>query len=221
MIDGVIFDMDGILFDTERLINECIASIGAEYGIDNTDYFINNCIGVSTAETKAFYRKELGEDFPIDEMYEKIRQMNNIRLAEGGMPVKPGVYLMLEYLKTNRYQIGLASSSSRKSIMHHIEAANMTEYFSVIVAGDEVEKGKPEPDIYLKALEKMNLKGKTVIAFEDSPNGLKAATRAGINAIMIPDLIPYSEELEPYVFERFNSMTSALEALKKGEIRPE
>ncbi len=221
MIDGVIFDMDGILFDTERLINECIATVGAEYGIENTDYFITNCVGVSTRETKAFYRKELGADFPVDEMYEKIRELNNIRLAEGGMPVKPGVYLMLEYLKTNRYQIGLASSSSRKSVMHHIEAANMTEYFSVIVAGDEVENGKPEPDIYLKALEKMNLKGKTVIAFEDSPNGLKAATAAGINAIMIPDIIPYSDELKPYVFERFNSMTSALEALKKGEIRPE
>ena len=95
----------------------------------------------------------------------------------------------------------------------------MTEYFSVVVAGDEVEKGKPEPDIYLKALEKMNLRNECVIAFEDSPNGLKAATRAGIRAIMIPDQIPYSEDLKSYVFERFNSMTDALEALKKGEIK--
>lgn len=221
MLDGVIFDMDGILFDTEKLINECIVSVGSEYGIQNIDYLIERCIGVSTSESKAIYRQELGEDFPVDEFFDKIREMNDLRLAEGGMPVKPGVYLMLEYLKTNRYQIGLASSSSRRSVMHHIEAANMTEYFSVIVAGDEVEKGKPEPDIYLKVLEKMNLKGKTVIAFEDSPNGLKAATRAGINAIMIPDIIPYNEDLKPYVFERFNSMTSALEALKKGEIRPE
>ena len=220
MIDGVIFDMDGILFDTERVVNECYAVVGAEYGIKDIDYIINSCIGVSTVETKAFCRKVLGEEFPVDEMYEKIREMVNVRLAEGGMPVKPGVYLMLEYLKTNRYQVGLASSSSRRSIMHHIEAANMTEYFSVIVAGDEVEKGKPEPEIYLKVLEEMNLKGKTVIAFEDSPNGLKSATRAGINAIMIPDQIPYSDELKPYVFERFNSMTAALEALKKGEIRP-
>lgn len=220
MIDGVIFDMDGILFDTEKLINECFAEVGTEYQIKDIDYIIQSCVGVTTAETKAFCHKVLGDDFPVDEMYEKIRELTNLRLAEGGMPVKPGVYLMLEYLKTNRYQIGLASSSSRRSIMHHIEAANMTEYFSVIVAGDEVEKGKPEPDIYLKALEKMNLKGKTVIAFEDSPNGLKSATAAGINAIMIPDQIPYSDELKPYVFERFNSMTSALEALKKGEIRP-
>ena len=220
MIDGVIFEMDGILFDTEKLINECFALVGAEYGIDNIDYIIKSCVGVTTAETKAFCRKVLGDDFPVDEMFAKIGEMNNLRLAEGGMPVKPGVYLILEYLKTNRYQVGLASSSSRRSIMHHIEAANMTEYFSVIVAGDEVEKGKPEPDIYLKALEKMNLKGKTVIAFEDSPNGLKSATRAGINAIMIPDQIPYSDELKPYVFEKFNSMTAALEAMKKGEIRP-
>lgn len=220
MIDGVIFDMDGILFDTEKVINECFAAVGAEYGIEEIDYIINSCVGVTTAETKVFCRKVLGEEFPVDEMFKKIREMTELRLAEGGMPVKPGVYLMLEYLKTNRYQVGLASSSSRRSIMHHIEAANMTEYFSVIVAGDEVEKGKPEPEIYLKVLEEMNLKGKTVIAFEDSPNGLKSATRAGINAIMIPDQIPYSDELKPYVFERFNSMTAALEALKKGEIRP-
>ena len=94
----------------------------------------------------------------------------------------------------------------------------MTEYFSVVVCGDMVEKGKPEPDIYLKTLDMMNLRGKNVIAFEDSPNGLMAATAAGIKAIMIPDEIPYSEELKPYVYERFNSMTAALEALKKGEI---
>lgn len=219
MIDGVIFDMDGILFDTEKLINECFAEVGVEYGIDNIDYIIESCVGVTTAETKIFCRNVLGEDFPVDEMYEKIKKRMEIRLAEGGMPVKPGVYLMLEYLKANRYQIGLASSSSRKSIMHHIEEANMTEYFSVIVAGDEVEKGKPEPDIYLKALEKMNVRKDAVIAFEDSPNGLKSATNAGIKAIMIPDQIPYSEDLQPYVFERFNSMTDALEALKKGEIK--
>ena len=94
----------------------------------------------------------------------------------------------------------------------------MTEYFSAIVCGDSVERGKPEPDIYLKVLEMMNLRGKNVYAFEDSPSGLMAATRAGIKAIMIPDQIPYNEELKPYVFEHFNSMTAALEALKKGEI---
>lgn len=219
MIDGVIFDMDGILFDTERLINECFAEVGLEFGIENMEYIIESCVGLTTVETKAFCKNVLGEDFPVEEMYEKIKKSMEIRLAEGGMPVKAGVYLMLEYLKANRYVIGLASSSSRKSIMHHIEEANMTEYFSVIVAGDEVEKGKPEPDIYLKALEKMNLRKEAVIAFEDSPNGLKSATNAGIKAIMIPDQIPYSEELQPYVFERFNSMTDALEALKKGEIK--
>lgn len=219
MIDGVIFDMDGILFDTEKLINECFAEVGVEYRIDNMDYIIESCVGLTTSETKKFCKKILGEDFPVEEMFGKIRNHMEIKLAEGGMPVKPGVYLMLEYLKANRYVIALASSSSRKSVMHHIEEANMTEYFSVIIAGDEVERGKPEPDIYLKALEKMNLRKDAVIAFEDSPNGLKSATAAGIKAIMIPDQIPYSEDLESYVFERFNSMTDALEALKKGEIK--
>ena len=94
----------------------------------------------------------------------------------------------------------------------------MTEYFSCIASANDVERGKPEPDIYNYVLEKMNLKGKNVIVFEDSPNGLKAATAAGLKAIMIPDQVPYTDELKPYVYEKINSMTAALEALKKGEL---
>lgn len=219
MIDGVIFDMDGILFDTERIFNECWAAAGRELGMENIEYYIEGCIGLTSAESKKFCMITLPADFPYDRMQHRIRELFSIRLEEGGMPVKSGVYLMLEYLKANRYPVGLASSSTRKSVMHHLEAAHMTEYFSAIVAGDDVEKGKPAPDIYLKVLELLNLNNKNVIAFEDSPNGLKSATAAGIKAIMIPDQIPYSDELKTYVYEKFNSMTSALEALKKNEIR--
>lgn len=219
MIDGFIFDMDGILFDTERLFNECFAMALGKYGIIDTEPFVKVCLGRSTKESKKLCLEMLPEKFPYDEMHRELKEMFDIRLAEGGIPVKSGVYLMLEYLKTNRYPVGLASSSSRKSVMHHLEAANMTDYFSVIASGDCVEKGKPEPDIYLYTLDKMNLRGKNVIAFEDSPNGLKSATAAGIKAVMIPDQVPYSEEYKDFVYERFNSMTSALEALKKGELR--
>lgn len=219
MIDGFIFDMDGILFDTERLFNECFSKALKSYGVENTEYFINVCMGRSTVESKKLCMEKLPADFPYDEMQHKLREMFNTRLAEGGMPVKPGVYLMLEYLKANRYPIGLASSSTMNSIKHHLNEANMTEYFSVIAGGDCVERGKPQPDIYMYVLEQMKLKGKNVMAFEDSPNGLKAASAAGLKAVMVPDQIPYSEELEPYVYERFNSMTAALEALKKGELK--
>ncbi len=219
MIDGFIFDMDGILFDTERLFNECFAIALGKYGITDSEPFVTACLGRSTVESRNICIQMLPEGFPYDEMQIELRNMLNKRLAEGGMPVKTGVYLMLEYLKANRYQIGLASSSSQKSVMHHLEAANMTDYFSVIASGDCVERGKPEPDIYFYALDKMNLRGKNVIVFEDSPNGLKAATAAGLKTIMIPDQVPYSEEVKQYVYEHFNSMTAALEALKKGELR--
>lgn len=219
MIDGFIFDMDGILFDTERLFNKCFANALREYGVEDTEYFLTACLGRSSAESKEICMEKLPVDFPYDEMQKNLREAFNTRLTEGGMPVKPGVYLMLEYLKTNRYPIALASSSTMKSVIHHLEEANMTEYFSVIVGGDCVENGKPQPDIYLYVLDKMNMKGKNVIAFEDSPNGLKAATAAGLKTVMIPDQIPFSEELKPYVYEKFNTMTSALEALKKGELR--
>lgn len=219
MIDGFIFDMDGILFDTERLFNECFSQALSEYGIEDTSYFLDACMGRSSVESKKLCMEKLPADFPYDEMQQKLRENFNTRLAEGGMPVKSGVYLMLEYLKTNRYPIGLASSSTMKSVTHHLDEANMREYFSVIAGGDCVEKGKPQPDIYMYVLDKMNLKGKNVIAFEDSPNGLKAATAAGIKAVMIPDQIPYTDTLKPYVYEKFNTMTDALEAIKKGELK--
>lgn len=220
MIDGFIFDMDGILFDTERLFNECFARAVKSYGIDSydVDKMVQLCLGRSTAESKELCLKVLPEGFPYDEMQTKLRKDFNDTLLEKGMPVKPGVYLMLEYLKANRYPVGLASSSSMASIMHHLEEANMTEYFSCIASANDVERGKPEPDIYNYVLEKMNLKGKNVIVFEDSPNGLKSATAAGLKAIMIPDQVPYTDELKPYVYEKINSMTAALEALKKGEL---
>ena len=218
MIDGFIFDMDGVLFDTERVFNQCFSEAGAEYGVPDIDYFLNACLGISAEESRNVCMARLPKDFPYDEMQLRVRELMNEKLSEEGMPVKSGVYLMLEYLKANRYPVGLASSSSRNSVMHHMEEANMTDYFSVIVCKDDVEKGKPAPDIYLKALDLMNLRGKNVYAFEDSPNGLRAASSAGLKAIMIPDQIPYSEDVKPYVYEHFNSMTSALEALKKGEI---
>lgn len=211
--------MDGILFDTERLFNQCFAEVLREYGIEDTSYFVNICLGRSTVESRQLCMEKLPVDFPYEEMQQKLRENFNLRLSEGGMPVKTGVYLMLEYLKANRYPMGLASSSTMKSVTHHLCEANMTEYFSVIAGGDLVERGKPQPDIYLYVLDSMNLRGKNVIAFEDSPNGLKAATAAGIKAVMIPDQIPYTDEFKPFVYERFNTMTAALEALKKGELK--
>ena len=153
MIDGFIFDMDGILFDTERLFNDCFARALSKYGITDTEPFVTVCLGRSTSESKKLCLERLPQDFPFDEMHIYLKEMFDMRLAEGGMPVKTGVYLMLEYLKTNRYPIGLASSSSYKSVMHHLEAANMKEYFSVIASGEAVDRGKPEPDIYLYALD--------------------------------------------------------------------
>ncbi len=220
MIDGFIFDMDGILFDTERLFNECFARALATFGVTGVDIdrMVELCLGRSTGESKEICLGILPEGFPYDEMQAKLREDFNNTLAEKGMPVKPGVYLMLEYLKANRYPVGLASSSSIGSIMHHLNEAHMTEYFTCIASANDVERGKPEPDIYNYVVEKMNLKGKNVIVFEDSPNGLKAATAAGLKAVMIPDQVPYTDDLRPYVYEKINSMTAALEALKKGEL---
>lgn len=219
MIDGFVFDMDGVLFDTERLCKRCSRIVAESYGIvDLIDEIYQKSIGLNRASDKKLYEEMIGKDFPYDEYRESCSEYVRKVIAEEGMPVKPGAYMLLEYLKTNRYKVALATSTSKKSTMSHLSVAKMTEYFDVIITGDMVTNGKPDPEIYLKACEKLNIKPQNAVAIEDSPNGLKSATAAGLKTIMVEDMIPYSVDLKPFVSMNLKSLTDVLELLSKGEI---
>lgn len=219
MIDGFVFDMDGVLFDTERLCQKCSRVVAEAYGIgDIIDDIYQKAIGLNRASEKKLYEEAVGKAFPYDEYRNECARQIRLIIAEEGMPVKAGAYMLLQYLKTNRYKIALATSTSKKSAMSHLEMSKMTEYFDVIITGDMVENGKPDPEIYLKACKGLEIVPQNAVAIEDSPNGLKSATAAGLRTIMVEDMIPYTPCLKPYASINLKSLTDVLELLRKGEL---
>lgn len=219
MTDGFVFDMDGVLFDTERLCQRCSSVVAKTYGIgDIIDNLYQQAIGLNRASEKKLFEQVVGRTFPYDEYRDKCSRQIKQVIAEEGIPVKAGAYMLLQYLKTNRYKIALATSTSKESAMSHLEMSKMTEYFNVIITGDMVEKGKPDPEIYLKACKGLEIVPQNAVAIEDSPNGLKSAAAAGLRTIMVEDMIPYTPSLEPYASMSLKSLTDVLELLRKGEL---
>lgn len=193
---AIIFDMDGVLFDTERLCMDSWIAVARENGIPDMEAFFPRCIGRNQTDTAALFREFYGGSYD----YERFRQQSSERFHEDivqkGMPVKKGAREILEFLRQRKYRIGLASSSSRHSVEEHLERTGLREYFQSLTTGDMVEHSKPQPDIYLMACESLGVVPQEAMAIEDSPNGIRAAYSAGMIPIMVPDLIEPDQEMQ-------------------------
>lgn len=185
----VVFDMDGVLFDTERLCLNSWNSVAEKQGLSGMEKVFEQCIGLNGNDTKELVLGHFGQDFPYDTFRVEASVWFWDYIEQNGLPLKPGVQEILCYLKQEGYRIGLASSTKYESVVSHLKRAGIIEYFSVIVTGDMVEHSKPNPDIYLMACEKLQVKPEEAYAIEDSFNGIRSAAAAGMKPIMVPDMV--------------------------------
>lgn len=194
-VKAVIFDMDGVLFDTEKLCMDSWIAVAGEQGIPDMENFFPSCIGRNLTDTKALFRDFYGDVYD----YEKFRKQASVwfhnYIEQKGLPVKKGVRELLDFLQRGGYDIGLASSTSRPSVEGHLVRAGIREYFQSLTTGDMVEHSKPCPDIYLMACKSVGVDPARAIAIEDSPNGIRAAYSAGMIPVMVPDLIEPDQEM--------------------------
>lgn len=216
-IKTIIFDMDGVLFDTERLCMESWVQVAKEWDIHDMEEVFPKCIGLNANDTKALVLNHYGEDFPFDEYRAEASKRFKREVLENGLPVMKGVRELLSFLQEKEYTIGLASSTRYEAVIHHLEYAGIREYFSVVIAGDMVEHSKPRPDIYLLACEKLGVKPEEAYAIEDSPNGIRAAQGAGMKPIMVPDMIAPDEEMQKLSFLICNDLTEVQRFLENGQ----
>lgn len=192
---AVVFDMDGVIFDSERLVLECWTEVAEKMGIRDMDKVYYQCIGVNMAQSKEITMKYYGPDFPYDEFRTEASRLYHMRFDNGRLPMKPGVVELLEYLKQSGYAVGLASSTRYEVVHQEIRDAGILPYFQNLTCGDMVKVSKPNPEIFLKACEALGVLPEEAIAIEDSFNGIRAAHRAGMFPVMVPDMVEPDEEM--------------------------
>ncbi|MDE6025474.1 MAG: HAD family phosphatase [Lachnospiraceae bacterium] len=193
--DAVVFDMDGVIFDSEKKVVECWQEIAAKHNIEEIEEACSACLGLNREATKVYFFSKYGEDFPYEEYKTEMSDLFHTRYGNGKIPVKQGVREILDSLKGHGKKIALATSTREAIVVDELKAAGLYDYFDAIVCGNMVEKSKPEPDIFLMACEKLAVVPKDAFAIEDSYNGVRSASSAGIRTIMVPDLAPATEEM--------------------------
>lgn len=214
MIKAVIFDMDGVLFDTERIAVRSWEKAGCDLGVPGMGNIVPSVLGFSQNASWDTVRKITGDDFPYDEFRKRVHDYSFAYFERYGVPVKDGVRIALSYLKDNGYQTAVATSTRRVSAMHHFEQTGLAGYFDAFVCGDEVTNGKPAPDIFLIAAKKLGVLPECCMVMEDSPNGLKAASAAGMVPVMVPDLVQPDDELRQLFAYQLASLAQLPQLLK-------
>lgn len=210
---AVVFDMDGVIFDSERAVMQCWEEIASRHNIPNIEKAILACTGTTMVRTREIMLNLYGADFPYDEYARESSAIFHSRYDGGRLPMKPGVKELLTFLKEHDKKIALASSTRQQVVTDELRDAGVIEYFDRIICGDMVSRSKPAPDIFLKACEELNISPSDSYAIEDSYNGIRAAHAGGLHPIMVPDLLPADEEMQSLAEIVLPSLTSVMEYL--------
>lgn len=217
MIRAVLFDMDGLMFGTERLIAGIWDRIGEERGFGRLSSVMAETMGMRSGVREVFLR-HFGESFPYGWFREEYRRRMDEEIRENGLPVKPGLYLLLDWLKRRGdFRLAVASSTSRAHVMQYCGMARVTEYFDAFVCGDMVSQGKPDPEIYLAASRKLGVPPQEALVLEDSPNGCLAGLRAGAKVVMVPDCVQPDEALRARLAAVAGSLAEVIPLLERAE----
>ncbi len=211
---GAVFDMDGLMFDTEKMFLHVWVQAGKEWGLG--DIFDIGCksLGVNAVESERLMREALGSRVDMDRFLACFRRMHTEYRSSHPVPVKPGLYELLEYLKANGYRTAVASSSGRETVFGCLRQTGTGRYFDAVLCGDMVQRSKPDPQIYQTACQSLGLPPENCIALEDSLNGIRSAGSAGLFPVMIPDIVQPTEEIRGLLFRCFSDLSQVIPLLK-------
>lgn len=193
--EAVVFDMDGVIFDSERAVMNCWLELAQKYDIKDIEKPYFACVGTTMTRTREIMLETYGEDFPYDEYARESSLMYHEKYDGGKLPMKPGVMELLSYLKEKGKKIALASSTRRETVTNQLRWAGIIDYFDAIICGDMVARSKPAPDIFLKACQELGVSPENTYAIEDSYNGIRAAHAGQLRPIMVPDLLEANDEM--------------------------
>jgi HAD superfamily hydrolase (TIGR01509 family) len=186
--------MDGLLFDSETLYQEAIALAAAEGGYEVAIEIFSQTVGLPWAQSRALLLAHFGETFAVKE-FEEAWVRHFWVIAETRLALKPGVLELLDTLTQMRLPCAIATSSSHRTVERHLTSHNLVGRFDAIIGHGDYENGKPAPDPFLKAAERLGVDPHLCLALEDSHNGVRSASSAGMMTIMVPDLLEPTDEI--------------------------
>ena len=183
----MVFDMDGLMLDTEAMIKPCFQQAAADLHCDLDDEFYATLIGKGTVDCDAALVARFGPAMQLDTLKARVRMMLRACMTATGIPMKPGLTELLALLERHRIPKAVATSTDAEDAEFTLRTAGLWDHFPVIVTGDQVERGKPQPDIYLEAAARLGVAPEHCVALEDSSTGVLAASGAGMKTCMVPD----------------------------------
>ena len=214
MIKAIIFDMDGLMIDSERVTFECYQERLKDMNLTMDEEFYKTLLGKPIKGIYQRFYDVYGNDFPIQNVIQDVHQLMAERFETEGVPVKKGLVELLHYLKDNNYKTIVATSSNRDRVDKILAQAKITEFFDDSICGDEVTKGKPNPEVFLKSCQKLGVNVDEAIALEDSEAGIQASYDANIKVICIPDMKYPEKQYEEKTFKILKDLTEVTVYLK-------
>jgi len=200
MIKGIIFDMDGLMIDTEKLLTRFWREAAEFYGYPMTEEHVLGIRSLSSKYAEPHLKGIFGEDFNYWDVRAKRIELMNAYIRSNGIEKKAGLDELLAYLKSTDLKIAVATATDFQRTQMYLNSIGVFDFFDRIVCGDMIKNGKPEPDIYITAAGELGLSCSECIALEDSPNGIKSAYTAGCVPIMIPDLSAPDKETRRLIY---------------------
>ena len=215
MLKGVIFDMDGLMIDTECLYQKFWCQAANEYGFPMTKDHVLGIRSLAAKYAIPHLKEIFGENFDYYTVRRRRIQLMNDYIEQNGITKKPGLDQLLEYLKSMDLKIAVATATDYQRTKMYLESIKVFHYFDKIVCGDMIKNGKPSPDIYLEASRQLELKPDECIALEDSPNGILSAYKAGCMPVMVPDLSQPDEETAKLLHAKCDSLSDVIDEIEK------
>lgn len=215
MIETIIFDMDGLMIDTEivyfKMYKKAVNDFGGDIDLD----FFRQVIGKPEWYDRKMLVDKFGESFPVDEVIRRMHVYSDEHFKDNGVDIKEGIVELLSYLKGKGIKMIIASSSKRRRVNQVLKDTGFDAYIQEAVCGDEVTKGKPDPEAFLKAAERMGSVPSACLVLEDSEAGIEAAHRAGIKVICVPDLKQPDEKHVGWAYRLVKSATEIVPIIEE------
>ena len=217
-VEAVLFDMDGLMFDTESVYTLTWPWAAKEFGYEVTRDVVEGAIGLNAEDGRRHFEQAYGKDFPFYPIRIRRLEIAMDYIRTHGLTVKKGLYNLLDFLKENGLKTAVATSSEHPRADEYLRMSKLTSAFDAVICGEDVTLGKPNPQIFLTAAERIGADIRRCIVLEDSQNGIKAAFRAGALPFMVPDCKQPDAETRPLLAGLFTDLDEVRASLETHRV---